>query len=83
MRTRFVLILVSAVLFVVVLAQNTENASVTLLFWTVTMSRIALFAIIFGLGGITGILLGRPWRTKAAKPAPPSAPVEGSSNDEQ
>jgi len=80
MRTRLAVILVLAVLFVVILAQNTENASVTLLFWTPTMSRIVLFAIIFGLGCITGILLGRPWRRK---PAPTKTTAKAPSIDKE
>ena len=78
MRMRFAVILVLAVLFVVVLAQNTENVDVTLLFWTLSMSRIVLFAIIFGLGFITGVLTGRPWcrKTPRAKPASVKAPID-------
>jgi uncharacterized integral membrane protein len=49
-------------------------ASVTFFFWTWTMSRIVLFAIIFGIGLVAGILVGRPWRRRKKQAVVEKAP---------
>ncbi len=64
MRVRSVVILVLLVLFLVVVAQNTEVVSVRLLFWDLAMSRIILLALSLAVGVIVGFLLGRPWRKR-------------------
>ena len=64
MRFRLTVILLLVVLFVVLIAQNTGDASITFLFWTATMPRIVLLAIAFLVGIVVGFLLGRPWRRK-------------------
>jgi uncharacterized integral membrane protein len=64
MRFRLTIILLLVMLFVVLIAQNTGDASITFLFWTATMSRIVLLAITFSVGILVGFLLGRPWRRK-------------------
>ena len=64
MRFRLTLILLLVVLFIVLIAQNTGDASITFLFWTATASRIVLLAISFLVGIVVGFLLGRPWRKK-------------------
>ena len=64
MRFRLTIILLLVVLFIVLIAQNTGDASITFLFWTATASRIVLLAITFLVGIVVGFLLGRPWRRK-------------------
>lgn len=64
MRFRLTIILLLVVLFIVLIAQNTGDSSVTFLFWTATASRIVLLAITFLVGIVVGFLLGRPWRRK-------------------
>jgi len=64
MRFRLTVILLLVVVFIVLIAQNTGDASVTFLFWTATASRIVLLAITFLVGIVIGFLLGRPWRRK-------------------
>ncbi len=51
-------------LFIVLIAQNTGDASITFLFWIATTSRIVLLAITFLVGIVVDFLLGRPWRRK-------------------
>ena len=64
MRFRLTVILLLVVLFIVLIAQNTGDASITFLFWTATASRLILLAITFLVGIVVGFLLGRPWRRK-------------------
>ncbi len=64
MRFRLSLALLLVLLFIVLIAQNTGDTSITFLFWTATMSRILLFAIMFLVGIVVGFLLGRPWRRR-------------------
>ncbi len=62
MRLRAVVLIILVLLALVVVAQNTEPTDVTFLFWTFTLSRILLLAILLGVGILIGLLLGRPWR---------------------
>ena len=64
MRSRLSVILLLVLLFIVLIAQNTGEASITFLFWTATMSRIVLLAITFLVGIVVGFLIGRPWRRR-------------------
>jgi putative membrane protein len=64
LRSRLSVILFLVLLFIVLIAQNTENVSLTFLFWTTTMSRIALLAMMFLVGIVVGFLIGRPWRRR-------------------
>ena len=64
MRSRLSVILFLVLLFIVLIAQNTGEASITFLFWTATMSRIVLLAITFLVGIVVGFLIGRPWRRR-------------------
>jgi uncharacterized integral membrane protein len=68
LRFRLTVILLLVVLFVVLIAQNTGEGSITFLFWTATMSRIVLLAITFLVGIVVGFLLGRPWRRRKTEP---------------
>ena len=63
-RFRLTVILVLVMLFIVLIAQNTGDASITFLFWSATMSRIVLLTITFAVGILVGFLLGRPWRRR-------------------
>jgi len=63
-RVRVAAILVILLLFLMVVAQNTEVVSVRLLFWNLQMSRIILLTLSCAVGVIVGILLGRPWRRR-------------------
>ena len=69
MRFRLTAILVLILLFIVLTAQNTGNASIAFQFWTATRSRIVLLAITFLVGIVVGFLLGRLWRRKRIGPA--------------
>ncbi|MGB2982692.1 MAG: LapA family protein [Candidatus Bipolaricaulia bacterium] len=64
MSSRLSVILFLVLLFIVLIAQNTGEASITFLFWTATMSRIVLLAITFLVGIVVGFLIGRPWRRR-------------------
>jgi len=64
LRFRLTVILLLIVLFIVLIAQNSGTASITFLFWTATLSHIALLGITFLAGILVGFLLGRPWRRK-------------------
>ena len=64
MRSRLSVILLLVSLFIVLIAQNTGEASITFLFWTATMSRTVLLAITFLVGIVVGFLIGRPWRCR-------------------
>ncbi len=67
MRFRLTIILVLVLLFIVLIAQNTGEASITFLFWTAKMSHIVLLAITFLVGIVVGFLLGRPWRRQSSR----------------
>ena len=69
MRYRLTIVLLLVVLFIVLIAQNAGDDSITFLFWTATMSRIVLLAIAFLVGIVVGFLLGRPWRRKKSETA--------------
>jgi len=75
MRARSVVVIVLLVLFLTVVAQNTEVVKFRLLFWNLEMSRIILLAISLAVGIIVGFLLGRPWRRK-----PASSKIDKSAN---
>lgn len=58
-KTKWILIAVLAVVFFVVLIQNTEVVSFQFLFWTLTMSRILMISFLMLLGLVIGYVLGR------------------------
>ncbi len=64
MRFRLTIVLLLVMLFIVLIAQNTGEDSITFLFWTAKMSRIVLLGIAFLVGIVVGFLLGRPWRRR-------------------
>ena len=51
-------------LFLAVIAQNTEVVTLKAFFWTLTMSRIVLLSVALLVGALIGILLARPWRRR-------------------
>jgi uncharacterized integral membrane protein len=54
MRPKTIFIIVSLLLFVILIIQNTDVAGFQLYFWKVEMSRAILLPIIFIAGLITG-----------------------------
>ncbi|HHK67241.1 MAG TPA: LapA family protein [Candidatus Acetothermia bacterium] len=75
MRTRLVIIFIILILFLTVIAQNTEVVTIRAFFWTLSMSRIVLLSVALLIGVLIGILLARPWRRRkpkreASRPAP-------------
>ena len=51
---RFILGILFGVLAVIFVVQNTEVVDVTVLFWTVTVSRSVMYIVLFVLGLLTG-----------------------------
>lgn len=64
MKFRWTVILLLVVLFVVLIAQNTGDTSITFLFWTMSTSKPIMLGITFLVGLVVGFLSGRPWRRK-------------------
>ena len=62
MRTKNIVIIVLAALFVIFIVQNTRIVEVQLLFWTVSMSRSLMLLATLLIGLIGGWLLGRAKR---------------------
>ena len=56
MKPKTIFIMAMLLLFGIIIIQNTEVASVQLLFWKVEMSRAILLPIIFIAGSIIGFL---------------------------
>lgn len=54
MKTGHVLVLLLLVILVVVIVQNSETATVKLLFWTFSTSRIVILFLMAALGFIAG-----------------------------
>ena len=63
---RFIFGILCGVLAVIFVAQNTEIVDVTLLFWTVTVSRAIMYGVLFVLGLLVGWLTTslRKWRKR-------------------
>ena len=74
MRTRLVIIFIILILFLTVIAQNTELVTIRAFFWTIEMSRIVLLSVALLVGVLIGILLARPWRRKKAERPPKTPP---------
>lgn len=58
MSPRLVGILVGAVLYLILVAQNTEVATFKFFFWEVTMPRVILLTLMALLGFVVGLLSG-------------------------
>jgi uncharacterized integral membrane protein len=84
MRIRVGIIFVLLLLFLTVIAQNTEEITIQAFFWAISSPRFVLLGITLLVGVLIGILLGRPWRrTKkvAAKPKTGKTPTSASAKD--
>ena len=57
MNLRKIAILVVSILALIILIQNTQIVTFTLLFWTASMSKIVLIIIAMVLGFVLGFLL--------------------------
>ena len=54
---RFILGIIFGLLVIIFVTQNTGNAEITFLFWTVTLSKAVMYIIIFALGFFIGWLV--------------------------
>ena len=54
---KFILGIVCGILAVIFVAQNTEMFDVSLLFWTVTVSRAIMYVVLFILGLLSGFVV--------------------------
>jgi uncharacterized integral membrane protein len=54
---KFILGIVCGILAVIFVAQNTEMVYVSLLFWTVTVSRAIMYVVLFILGLLSGFVV--------------------------
>lgn len=68
MRPRSVVITVLLILCLALAAQNTEPIEIELFFWSAAISRVLLILGTLGVGFLLGLLVGRPWRPRRAKP---------------
>jgi len=59
MRPKMIVALVLGTLFLIILLQNTQVASLRLLFWEISMSRIILFPLVLFIGFVIGFFVGR------------------------
>ncbi len=59
MKPKVIVLLVLAVLFLIILAQNTHVITLNLLFWTISMSQIILIAFVLLGGFVIGYLTSR------------------------
>jgi len=65
MRAKLIAVLIIAILFVIVLLQNTQVVTYRLFFWKVSVSQIILLPLALGVGCIIGCLVCR-----STKPGP-------------
>lgn len=66
---KFIFGIVCGVLAVIFIAQNTEIVDVSLLFWTVTVSRSIMYIVLFVLGIIAGWIVSGVRRSRRQKEA--------------
>jgi uncharacterized integral membrane protein len=69
MKAKVILGLVLLAVVVLFTLQNTEVVALRFLWWEFAMSRVLMFLLAFGVGLLTGFLLGSHRR-----PRPPAAP---------
>jgi len=79
-RTRLGVIFVLLILFLAVIAQNTEVVTIQAFFWTIEMSRIVLLSVALLVGVLIGILLARPWRREKTE-RESARPAEGEADE--
>lgn len=66
MRLRTVLLLITAILVLIIVLQNTESVETRILFVTIAMPRVLLLLLMALLGFVAGIFVGKS--RKAPKP---------------
>ncbi|RKY32982.1 MAG: DUF1049 domain-containing protein [Candidatus Omnitrophota bacterium] len=59
MKPKVIVAIVLGALFFIILLQNIQVASLKLLFWEISMSRIILFPLLMLAGFIIGFFVGR------------------------
>jgi uncharacterized integral membrane protein len=59
MKFKIIFILILAVLFSIILLQNTQVVTVKLLFWEMSMSRIILVPLLVLFGFVIGFFVGK------------------------
>ncbi|HBG61774.1 MAG: hypothetical protein A2306_04925 [Omnitrophica WOR_2 bacterium RIFOXYB2_FULL_38_16] len=59
MTIKKIILLILGIIFVIILAQNTQVLSMQILFWKISMSRIIFIPFIMIIGFIIGFLVGR------------------------
>ncbi len=64
MRPKTIIFIILAVVFLIVLLQNTQIVDVQFLFWKLTMSRIILIALIMLVGLILGFIISEVRRKR-------------------
>ncbi len=62
MKTKTIIILILALLFVIIVLQNTQVVPIQFLFWKISMSRIILIPFFTLIGVIIGLLVPRFWK---------------------
>ncbi len=64
MKPKVIAILVMVILFLIILAQNTQVLTLRLFFWSVSMSQIILIAFVLVGGFVIGYLTAMTARKK-------------------
>jgi uncharacterized integral membrane protein len=67
---RIVLPMILALLFVIVLFQNTDVVTLRVLFWELGMSQVILIPGVMAIGFVLGYLVGR-WTGRGRRAEPP------------
>jgi uncharacterized integral membrane protein len=73
---RVVVPLIVALLFVIVLFQNTDVVTLRVLFWELGMSQVILIPGVMAIGFALGYLVAR-WTGRDRRPEPPVGGVSG------
>lgn len=67
MRFKLIIIALLFLLFAIIAAQNTVNAQLNFLFWSVGAPIIVMIVVIFILGIVTGLILCSSYERKKRK----------------
>jgi lipopolysaccharide assembly protein A len=67
MRPKVIITILLAVLFVMIVIQNTEVVTLRFLFWKFSMSRIILMAVILLIGFVGGYIVAKITGTRHTK----------------
>ena len=60
-RPKIIIAIISAVLIIIVLAQNSEAVDINLFFWEFSASAFIMYLIFFAIGALSAII-GMFWR---------------------